>query len=257
MAYKIKSYGKKFGGSGIRSGYIKPSWDPMPPYRQPSAPETEYSRKLRASLAGSEVKGPSTFSSDVPRYRTNQEIHNLETTLSRSEVSTLIQNSLRNALKNFVEVTGKKPVPDEVFHVAFETAQDVAKGLQRNPEKTETVEEKQVPPDLNIDQLNEIRQQEVNEKRKEMDEAKTLDEVGRISSEIQEINGKFFDQLDSHQSETGVEKAINETNPLLDGSGLKPTQVDEAPEFLPQTELVPDLNYQKKKYLDYDSEIGY
>lgn len=100
--------------------------------------------------------------------------------LSRSEVNTLIQNSLKNVFKNFVEVTGKKPVPDEVFHVAFDAAQDVAKGFQNKPDKSEVIEEKDSAPSLNIGQLNEMRQQQISEKRMEMNEAKTINELERI-----------------------------------------------------------------------------
>jgi len=258
LVYKAKkSYGGRSGSFGARSGYFKPSWDPMPAYRQPSAPESEYDRKLKNFISRTETRGPETFSPNYHKYHINQQFKNLETGLSKTEVNALIESSLKDAFKNFVEAKGKSQVPDEIFEVALDTAEQVARHFQNNVEQNEVGERSEQPPNLSIDQLNEIRQQQVNEKIQEMDKAKTFEDVGRISADVREINGKFFDQLDCLQNDVGAERAINETNPLLESSGAKPTKVDETPEFVPAIDLLSDdqLEVQKRRRLDYDSEV--
>lgn len=259
MVYKAKkSYGGRSGGFGARPGYFKPSWDPMPPYRQPSAPESEYDRKLK-NFSRTETKGPGTFSPNYHKYHINQQFKNLETGLSKTEVNALIESSLKDAFKNFVEAKGKSQVPNEIFEVAFDTAKQVASRFQNNVEPKEIGERSEQAPDLNIGQLNETRQQQVNEKIQEMDNAKTFEDVGRIAADVRKINGEFFEQLDSLQNNVGVERAINETNPLLESSGVKPAKVDETSDFIPAIDLLKDdqLEVQKRRRIDYDSEVGW
>lgn len=260
MVYKAKkSYGGRSGGFGSRSGYFKPSWDPMPAYRQPSAPESEYDRKLKNFISRTETRGPEPISSDYRRYHINQHLKNIETGLSKTEVNALIESSLKDAFKNFIEAKGISQVPDEIFEVALDTADQVARRFQNNVEQNEVVVHSFRLPDLNIGQLNEIRQQQVNEKIREMDNAKTFEEVGTIASDVREINGKFFDQLDGLQNDVGVERAINETNLLLESSDVKPAKLDETPDFVPAIDLLRDdqLEVQKRRRIDYDSEVGW
>lgn len=249
----------KLGGFGARSGYFRPSWDPMPPYRQPSAPESEYSRKLKNSISRAETKGPEPISSEYRRYHTNQQSKNLETGLSRTEVNALIESSLKDAFKKFVETNRVSQVPNEVFEVALDTADEVAHHFQNSAKQNEIGEKSEQDTDQNVGQLNEVRQQQINEKNHELYKAETLEDAERIMGEMREINGRFFDQLDSVKSDAGVESAISETNPLLESSGSKPPAVDEAPEFVPATDLIHDANFevQRRRRLDYDSEVGW
>lgn len=260
MDYKNHKSGGKFGGAGIKSGYIRPR-DHMAPYRHTPPPETEYERKVRNAISMSETKGPSGFSSDYKRYPISRQINNAEVGMDRKEVQDLITASLKDTFKRFVEEHGVDQVPTEVVLAADDAAYEAIKRMQ-NAGQTEV--EEQEPVD--IGKLNESRQEHVAEKWKEADQATTLDEAEKIMSEIRDMNSGFFTKLDSLPSETAdtryqneTESAINEVNPLFESAGLH-AKAKEAPEFVSAFDLTQDANLevQKPKRLDYDSEVeGY
>ncbi|MEO9310261.1 MAG: hypothetical protein ABI337_08220 [Nitrososphaera sp.] len=267
MDYKNRKSGGKFGGTGIRSGYIRPRdyikpRDYMAPYRHTLQPETEYERKVRNSILMSETRGPSGFSSDYKRYQISHQINNVEIGMDRKEVQKLINSSLKDAFKRFVEEHGVEQVPTEIVLVADDAVHEVVKRMQDAGQNEVKAEQ----PSIEIGKLNEMRQEYVAEKWKEADQAATLDEAEKIMSEIRDINSDFFNRLDSAPIETmqnqkgEIESAINEVNPLLDGSGLRNSRVDEVQEFAPAFDLTYDSNLgiRKPKRIDYDYEVeGY
>lgn len=337
MAYsrkQKKDYGIRFGQPAVRSGYIKPSWDPMPPYRLPSTPETEYSRKVKNAALRSEVTGPSPISSsNYAAYRNNLRFQKYQGRLSQSEVEKIVRDSLADAIEEVKTKTGQAELPQQDYERMLETASKLGKRqseIHANPDDKTTVvdfvnEFLQGKPRRitteELSDLNDVRQELVRRMWKEAEKATTLDELDAISADIDKINSNFFRIMDESESkkeipaenilslwdqveqkfggikmgidmlkeqhrnlsseiESGISELdktgerlanleveierVQDVNPLLESSGLKRSEVNESHEPLSQAELTsyseqlqPDINYQKRKYLDYDSEIGY
>lgn len=260
MAYKIKkSYGGKMGGFGS-SGYFKPTRDPMAAYKQHSAPESEYDRKVRNSILKSEMAGPSHGSFDYKKFQAVNQPRDVETGVSKNEIQELINSSLKDAFKRFVEQKNVEKVPDEAVLVAYDAVDAAVKQMIKPQE--ETIEQSPV----DISELNETRQERVNEKWKEVDHAQTLDEAEKSMSEIRDINSEFFGNLDrmerdlfDESTQKGEIESALDTNPLLESAGLKKAPVNDVQDFVPYTDFIQDERIEPKKRnsLDYDSELGW
>lgn len=258
---KVKSSKQGFGRSS-GPGYLKPSRDHMVPYRQPSTPESPYSRSVKNKIFRDEVSGPSGFLSRDYNYRNKPQIQYAETGLTMDEVNERIQDALKKVFEKHAEVSGVRQIPDETFHVALDAAGEVAKRMQAGKieEKIETSDS------ISLAQLNEIRQEKIREKQIEIENAGSVEQVEQLSADIRHIDGEFFQQMDHMQNESKIEmnqvesmpveqkqdtiEQIEQTNPLLESAGLKTQLYD--------SELTPDMNYeQRKRNLYDDSEIGY
>lgn len=260
MAYKIKkSYGGKMGGFGS-SGYFKPTRDPMAAYKQHSAPESEYDRKVRSALLKSETTGPSHVSFDYKKFQAVNQPKDVEVGVSKNEVQELINSSLKDAFKRFVEEKHVEVVPDEAVLVAHDAVDAAVKRMMKPQE--ETVEQQPV----DISELNETRQEHVNEKWKEVDQAQTLDDAEKAMSEIRDINSEFFGNLDKMEqdlfdesTQKGEIESALDTNPLLESAGMKKSPVSEVQDFTPYTDFIQDerIETKKRNNLDYDSELGW
>lgn len=246
------------GGYGS-SGYFKPTRDPMAAYRQHIAPESEYDRKVRNALLKSETTGPSHVSFDYKKFQTVNQPRELETRISKNEVQDLINSSLKDAFKRFVEEKNVETVPDEAVLVAHDAVDAAVKRMMKPQE-----EATEQPIDINA--LNETRQEIVNEKWKEANQAETLEEVEKAMSEIREVNSDFFGKLDSMEKnlfddsvQSGEIESALDVNPLLESSGLKRSPVDEIQSFTPTVDFIQDerIETKKRNSLDYDSELGW
>lgn len=197
MAYKkIKSYGKKLGGLGAGNlgGNYRQTRNPITPYLKPSEPESQYSRNLKNKILRDEVSGPSGFLSGNYGYKNKHQDY-VERVPSREEINKLVDESLHEALKRHVEETGVKPVPTEVVLVAHDAATIAANRFNKN-EKPAEVKPAETFSREDLSHQNEIRQQRVNEKMVEFNNATSLEEVERIGSEINQINQNFFNKMD-------------------------------------------------------------
>lgn len=112
MRYKSKLKGS--GGYGLRSNYL-PHRDPYSAYRQRTAPETDYDRKLKNSILQSELTGPSRFVSREPSYRNVLQRNYEETKSELKEADEFTDNILKAQLGSFSEVTGNSEVPQEKY----------------------------------------------------------------------------------------------------------------------------------------------
>lgn len=260
MVYKIKKpYGGKMVGFGS-SGYFKPTRDPMAAYKQHTAPESEYDKKVRNALLKSETTGPSHVSFDYKRFHAVNQPKEVETGVSKNEVQDLINSSLKDAFKRFVEEKNVETVPDEAVLVAHDAVDAALKRMMKPQEKT--MEQQPV----NINELNETRQERVNEKWKEVDQAETLEDAEKAMSEIRDMNSEFFGKLDKMEKDLFDESdqkgeigSALDVNPLLESSGLKKSPVNEAQDFTPYTDFIQDerIETKKRNNLDYDSELGW
>lgn len=258
MAYKTKGY-KGSGGYKPKSGYLRPS-DPMERYKRQSAPETEYDRKVRNFVSKTEMSGPSPVSLNYHRYHTNRPQVEHVPEISKKEVQDLINDSLKDAFKKFVEEKNIEKVPDEAVLVAYD-AVDAAVKRMTEPRQEEATEQL-----VDVGSLNEMRQERVNEKWKEANHAETLIDAEKAMSEIREMNSEFFGNLDNMEKDRydeptqrrEVESDLRDVNPLLEGAGLKKPPV-EAHDFAPTADFIPDerLETKKRNRLDYDSELGW
>jgi hypothetical protein len=231
----------------------------MERYRRQSPPETEYDRKVRNFISKMETSGPSPISFNYHRYQTNRPHVEHVPEISRKEVQDLINDSLKDAFKRFVEERNMEKVPDEAVLVAYD-AVDAAVKRMTEPQKGDVVELQ-----ADIGALNEMRQQRVNDKWKEADRAETLDDAEKTMSEIRDINSEFFGNLDrmgkelydlsDHMVET--DSALRDVNPFLEGAGLK--KPPEIHDFSPTGDFIQDGGTEAKRRnrLDYDSELGW
>jgi len=248
------------GGYGS-SGYFKPTRDPMAAYRQHTAPESEYDRKVRNALLKSETTGPSHISFDYKKFQAVNQPRDVETGISKNEVQELISSSLKDAFKRFVEEKNVETVPDEAVLVAHDAVDAAVKRMMKPQE--ETIELQPV----NISELNETRQEHVNEKWKEVDQAETLEDAEKAMAEIRDMNSEFFGKLDNMEKDLfddsaqkgEIGSALTDTNPLLESSGLKRSPVDEVQNFAPTVDFIQDerIETKKRNSLDYDSELGW
>lgn len=260
MAYKIKKpYGRRMGGFGS-SGYFRPTRDPMVAYRQHAAPESEYDRKIRNSLLKSETTGPSHVSLDYKKFQAVNQPREVEIGISKNEVQELINSSLKDAFKRFVEEKHVETVPDEAVLVAHDAVDAAVKRMMKPQEETT----EQQPVD--ISELNQTRQERVNEKWREADQAETLEDAENTMSEIRDINSEFFGNLDKMEKDLfdesdqkGEIESVLDVNPLLESSGLKKLPVSEVQEFAPYTDLIQDerMETKKRNNFDNDSELGW
>jgi len=202
LSYKKSGYanykkGQPFkpkGIYGIRSGYLKPTIDLIAPYRHPSHPETEYTKNLNQSLQRSQFRGPSPIFQKSYNYSTAPQKQIVEKGLTRKEVNELIEESMKETFKKFLETTGKSVVPDEVVEVVLDTSDKVAEKIEKVA--GEFLHTKNKNSEI-ISTLNEIRQQQVKEIMAQSEKAQTLEGMQSVMSEVREINQKYFDQVDT------------------------------------------------------------
>lgn len=294
MAYKEKkSYGGRMGGFNARSGYFKPSRDAMAPYRHMPPPETEYTRRVRDSVLRSELSGPSSISSRWPNYKISQD-SKTEVGTTRTEVEKMVESALDDALAQIKERSDSAEIPQEKYKTMRETADDIKEKLEisHSAGGEETVVDfvnEFLQDDFNsertsrLSELNELRQDLVNQKWKEAEEIGTFEELGRITGEVDRINNDFFKHLDNTELtedneqaplswdemqqrlghvKYGIEDLIERNHGLQKQIDDDISQVDSMNGRLDTmrnglTDSI-DLSYteQQRKTRNYDSEIG-
>lgn len=201
MVYKAKkSYGGRSGGYGARSGYFRPSWDPMPAYRQPSAPESEYDRKVKSSVLRSELSGPSNFNdSSNSSYRIKEK--RSDPGISDKDARELIDASLKDAIREFKSRLGVSELPVENYETMRETADALEKRfreIQNDPNDDTTVmditqeflEDKLSNSDI-MERIEETRNQMDQVKKETLEIRDSLPEMEKFAENMKRYNDLY------------------------------------------------------------------
>jgi hypothetical protein len=234
---KPKSYGKGFGGYP-RSGYFRPSWDPMPPYRQPSAPETEYERKVKNRTFRSEVSGPSGNSLDAVHYKPNFIKSFAESKLSQKEVDELSEKILERAMDDFKKLTSATEIPQEKYEVMQDTANEIADRfveVRNNPDDNTTV----------VDFTKEFLE------NRSMSNFEIREKAEEIRVQLEEMKSEALEIRDSLPEFERFAEDMKRTNKFLNAEAIPN-----------ETTLEPEANdvfstRKRRNEIGYDSEIGY
>lgn len=136
MGYKSKSF-KGFGGQGgsYRSGFLKIP-DMMARYRQPSAPESEYDRRLKNSISRSETNGPSRFTDSDPNYREFLARRHEETKDIFKDFDQQVEDAVKKAVEDFRRREGTE-MPQEIYETERDRAIESAERFEMMKESPE------------------------------------------------------------------------------------------------------------------------